>query len=107
MSDRNGENLVEDDLIFKRLAELVCLAEKDEGSALEEIRRIYDACPDLWRRYGDLARQVELSLADLIAAGNIALKEAILRKADELKQELAGPQAPPLERLLAANVATN
>lgn len=92
--------------IQKRLVELVQRAENDELSALEEIRQLYDEHPELWRAYGDLDKQVKLALADLIAGPDIALKEAALRKAGELKDELAGAEAPPLERLLAANIST-
>jgi hypothetical protein len=91
---------------IESLAQLVALAEKDLTTALAGIRELFNQYPDLWQRYGDMARQVELELIDLIAAGNIALKEATLRKADQIKTELANTGVP-LERLLAANLVTN
>jgi hypothetical protein len=103
MNDRNGGD-VDTDPLIQRLAELVSRAEKDEMSALSEIRQLFDQHPEVWQHYGDLTRQVEVALADLIAAGDIALKEATLRKADELKNELAVPETPILEELLAANL---
>jgi hypothetical protein len=99
-SGRNGGDGVDRDPI-ESLAQLVALAEKDLTTALAGIRELFNQYPDLWQRYGDMARQVELELIDLIAAGNIALKEATLRKT-----ELANTGVP-LERLLAANLVTN
>jgi hypothetical protein len=54
---------------------------------------------------GDLARQAELSLIHEAAGENIAFREALTRKLELLRAELAGPAPTPVERLLAERVA--
>jgi hypothetical protein len=93
--------------LTETLAELVVLGLQDPGAALPRIRQLFDDNPELWRRYGDVARRAELELADLIAGGDVALKEAVLRHAEEQKAELTGPGASPLEKVLASNIAAS
>jgi hypothetical protein len=88
----------------RKLAELIVLAQQDEPTALKGIRVLFDEHPDLWQSYGDLARRAELALADLIANGDLALKEALLRQAEQKRAELAGGDATPLEELLASSI---
>jgi hypothetical protein len=54
---------------------------------------------------GDLAAQAEASLIDKAAGKNLAFQEALARKLELLRAEVAGPDATPLERLLAERVA--
>jgi hypothetical protein len=93
------------DAALVELVALVRRAEREGDAVLPELRVFYDRHPDLWHRIGDLGKRAELALADLAAAGDITLKEAILRRIEELKSELAPADAPLLERILAANVA--
>jgi hypothetical protein len=53
---------------------------------------------------GDLARQAELAFAHRAAGKDLRFREALLRKADLLRAELAGPSPTPVERLLAERV---
>jgi hypothetical protein len=80
-------------------------AEQDEAAALAEIRRLYDEHPELWQRLGDLAAHAELALINLAAGGNAPAREAMLRKAQELREQLAGPDGSPLETILAATIS--
>jgi hypothetical protein len=54
---------------------------------------------------GDLARQAQLSLVHKISGENLLLREALCRKLDLLRADLAGVSPTPLERLLADRVA--
>ena len=76
-------------------------ADKGDVEALRELRRVYDTLPDLWRQAGDLARQAELSWVAAAMGKNLAAAEAVERMAAQLRRQLAGEDAPPLERLLA------
>src|SRR5262245_49788220 len=53
---------------------------------------------------GDLARQAELSLIQAAAGDSLSFKEALIRKLELLRAELAGPNPSPVERLLVERV---
>jgi hypothetical protein len=53
---------------------------------------------------GDLALQAELSFVNAAAGDNLLLKEALPRKLQRLREELAGPNPTPIERLLVERV---
>src|SRR5262249_35136423 len=53
---------------------------------------------------GDLARQAELSFIGAIGGGDLSLEEALARKLEVVRAELAGPDPTPLERLLVERV---
>ena len=78
----------------------------EEGNAvLPEVRAFLDIHPDVWRRFGDLAMSAKLALIDRAIGGQPAIKEATLRRANELETELAGNDPSPLEKVLASHVA--
>jgi hypothetical protein len=95
------------DTILAELGDLVRRAEEQGDSALPEVRAFLDAHPDLCRRVNDLAQHARLAVVELAVGTNAALKECIMRRVEGLEAELAGPDAPPLERLLASSVATS
>src|SRR4051794_33893276 len=72
-----------------------------DAAALPALRAALDGRPELWRAYGDLAAHARAAWVDLIAGHDLALAECLARQAAVLLGELAGPAAPPLERLLA------
>jgi hypothetical protein len=53
---------------------------------------------------GDLAREAERSFIRAIAGDNLMSKEAVTRKLDLLRTELAGANPTPVERLLVERV---
>src|SRR4051812_41671667 len=87
----------------EELGLLLARAERGDQSVMDELRAFLDRNPEVWKQAGDLARHAEMVLLDLAAGKNLFLKEAIARKLDELKRELA--PSSPLERLLAERVA--
>jgi hypothetical protein len=90
--------------ILERLQALVRRAEQGDESALPTLRAALDANPWIWERYGDLAQQSQAAWLQLIAGPNLLLREAVERKAEQLRAELAGPEPSPLERLLVERV---
>jgi hypothetical protein len=90
----------------EELVSLVRRAEAEGDAVLDEVRAFFDEHPEVATRLGDVAASARLALADLAAGGSVVTKEAILRRAGALEAELAGPDAPPLEKVLAGHVGT-
>lgn len=89
-----------------RLGPLLVRAEQGDPTALPELRQALDQLPELWAHYGDLALHARQAWVDRAAGQNLLLREALDRRLEAVRAELAGPEAPPLERLLAEQVAT-
>ena len=84
-------------------ADLVKLVRKAEGgdkNAVATLREEFNRVPAMWDVYRDLARNAETALLNLAAGKNTLAREAWERKAAALRDELAGPDPTPLERIL-------
>lgn len=79
-------------------------ARAGDVQALPALRETLDMNPELALAWGDLAAHARAAWLSLIAGHDLALKESLGRKAAAMLYELAGPGAPPLERLLAERV---
>jgi hypothetical protein len=90
--------------VNERLAVLTPLARAGDVAAAAEIGRVLDRHPELWRRCGDLARQVRVSLADFAADSDPIQFGCIDRSLVELERELEQPGSGPLDRLLVGRV---
>lgn len=55
---------------------------------------------------GNLARRVQVAIVDGISGGNVAVQEGVKKKVDDMRAELAGPDAGPLERQLVERIIT-
>jgi hypothetical protein len=86
------------------LRELVKRAQQGDQTALPLLRQVLDASPDLWKYCGDAAKFAEGAWIEVLAGRDQLRRESLLRTVAALKTELAGPSAPPLERLLAGRV---
>jgi hypothetical protein len=80
-------------------------AEKGDASTLPAVRQLVKIPKVMDLCGGDLARQTEASLIAKASGDNLALREALHRKLELLRAELAGPIPTPLERLLVERVA--
>jgi len=85
--------------------EVLLAARRGDRSVLPVLRGLIDANPHVRQYLGDLAPHVSRAWIDLAAGTDLALAEAIARKIQALKAELAGPASTPLERLLVDRVA--
>lgn len=90
---------------LERLGPLLVRAEQGDPTALPAVREALDRLPQLWQHYGDLALHARQAWVDRAAGGNLLLREALDRKVEAVRAELAGPEASPLERLLAEQIA--
>ena len=86
------------------VALIVSRAEQGDATVLPVLRELLDHRDDLWREVGDLAVQAQRSLIRVASGHNLMLGESLERKAADLRKELAGVDASPLERLLAERV---
>jgi hypothetical protein len=88
----------------KELVALVERAQKGDKAALPGLRGLLQDPAAVDALGGDLARQAQLVLIDKFGGQNLLVKEALTRKLDLLRAELAGSDPTPLERLLVERV---
>jgi hypothetical protein len=96
---------IKDQEAEKTLAEWVRRAEMGDATVMPMLSAIFDVAPSRWKRYGGLAVRVEAVWLKLTAGDNLMLRETVRRQLEEMKAELAGEAATPLERLLVDRVA--
>ena len=84
---------------------LVKQADRGDEDAADRLRRMLKDNPAIWQEIGDLAKHSEQSLIDLIANGNLLLKESLRLKTAELRTSLiAEATSATLENLLIEHV---
>jgi hypothetical protein len=79
-------------------------ARQGDASVLPRLRVLLDEHRSLWQRHGDLGAQAEMAWATLVAGTDLHLRECLLRKAEALREELAGRHPSTVERLLVDRV---
>jgi len=86
------------------MEKLLDRAQHGDKKAMEELRPVIDAAPQLFQRYGDLAASAELSLINVLSGKDALIREMTRRKLEALRAELAA--VTPLETLLVARIAS-
>jgi hypothetical protein len=86
------------------VTQLVRRAREGDQTVLSELRRLLDQNPRLWKCHGDLAQQAEEAWLRLAAGHDLFLHESLIRKLRDLREELAGPDPSPLEKLLVGRI---
>jgi hypothetical protein len=94
-----------EDAAIDRMNALLPSVNAGDRAAREDLRAILDETPHLWAEIGNLGRQAETALVRVAAGDNPVIREAIVRKLDILRRDVAGPHPSVLERLLADRVA--
>lgn len=70
-----------------------------------KVMRIYlDSHPEVWTRFGNLAGYAETALIEAASGGEWLVSEAIRKEAARMRQELAGPEPTPLERIAVERI---
>ncbi len=90
----------------EQIADLVRRAEKGDRTTLPALRRVFEHPEAVDVLGGDLARQAQLILIDKFSGKNLVFKEALPRKLESMRAELAGAEPTPLERLLVERIVT-
>jgi hypothetical protein len=89
------------------LAELRALARQARGgdvSVLPRIKEILARHPEVWRHIGDVEKIVIRQWAESLSGGEPLAMETLRLKSEEIRAELAGEEATPLEKLLVGQV---
>jgi hypothetical protein len=90
----------------EEIRQVIKRAEGGDAKALPALRKLLEM-PDIVDMCGgDLAQQAERSLINTAAGNNLSFKEAMIRKTEILRKDLAGPSPTPLERLLVERIVT-
>lgn len=84
--------------------ELIQRGNEGDRRALSALREVFDEYPGLWEECGNLALQAERALVAMVAGENEVTQEAMSRKLAAMREELAGSEPTPLERLLVERV---
>lgn len=82
-------------------------ATQGDRQAIDALRGECEATPDLWKEFGNIARQVRLKLIGKISGKNDVVGEAVAREVAALRRVWAGEHPTPLETALAERIATN
>jgi hypothetical protein len=88
----------------EEFAGLVKRANAGDDDALARMRQTLDSNPEIWESVGNLATHAQLSMVKLIAGGNKLVSESLLRKAEQMKGELAGASPSKLEKLAVERI---
>jgi hypothetical protein len=82
-------------------------AKDGDNKARRELRRVLrESSPEIVARCSDFARRGQWVLAETMAAGDPLMEEAILRRLDLLRAEVAGEDPTPLEVLLTERIVS-
>ena len=89
----------------EKLQDLLRLAEKGQEDAVPEIRQILNEHPDLALRFVDVAQIAEDALIEkMTREEDLATKEILRCQLEAMREEIAGENPSPLERLLAERI---
>ena len=87
-------------------SELVARARNGDAGAMAVLRPVFDE-PGAADAYGgDMARRALRAAVHVVAGKDLVAKEATARKLEQLRDELAGPNPSPVERMLVENVVS-
>lgn len=86
------------------LREMVERAQAGDGSALPVLRKLMDEAPELAGNIADLACDVERIIVREMAGGNRMVEEAMPRKLEAMRRDLAGENPSALESMLVDRV---
>ena len=87
-----------------KLMALIDRAQDGDEEALPVLRRVLDEEPGV-ARIVDLARNVERSIIEKMSGDDVFTQEALPRNLKEMREEIAGENPSPLERLLSERIA--
>ena len=104
MSAISRAELEESEKAVEKLGDLLRLAEKDQENALPKIRQILGEHPDLAQRFLYLGHMSEEILLGKMTGEDLATGELFRSQLNAMREEIAGENPSPLERLLAERI---
>jgi hypothetical protein len=75
-----------------------------DAAVLPKLKTAFDEYPEFVELLGDLPRLAKDALLTAVSGKSLTVREAVRREAGRLRDELAGPDAPLVVRLLADRV---
>lgn len=93
--------------IIAELRDVVKKAKAGDASVLPRLRQILDHHPVIYEHIGDLEKIVVRAWSELLAGDDPLTREAVNRKADALRADLAGDQPTAIEKLLIGQVVSS
>jgi hypothetical protein len=105
MSAISRGELEESEKAVEKLRDLLRLAKKDQEDAMPKIRQILSEHPDLAWRFVHLGRMGEdILIGRMTSEGDLATRELFRCQLNAMREEIAGENPSPLERLLAERI---
>jgi hypothetical protein len=105
MSAISRGELEESEKAVEKLRDLLSLAKKDQENAMPKIRQILSEHPDLAQRFMYLGRMGEdILIGRMTGEDGQATRELFRRQLNAMRDEIAGENPSPLERLLAERI---
>jgi len=102
---KTNRDVKEDSLAsVDEIRDLLRRAQSGDETVLPVLRKEMDHFPKLASQCGDLARIAQHELITVISGENLLTKEALPRKLEEMREELAGPTPTPLEKIMVERV---
>lgn len=86
------------------LADLVTQAQDGSAEALSLLRQLLRDNVSLWQSCGDLARCARDAQLDLLASGNLLVRESVLCKMQAIEEQLKDQNDSPLVGLLVERI---
>lgn len=105
METKESDRMTHEDAVAE-LKVLIARAKQGDAEVMPRLCEYLDNNPILWTQAGDLALQAQAAWINLIAGQDKHLKQCLARKVNELKLELSGTSASPLDSLLIERVVT-
>src|SRR5712691_5225075 len=99
------ENTDSNSQALLQLQDLVQRGMQGDREVLPALRTFLDTEPALWKEVGTFVAEVERTWMQLLTGEDLVAREILLRQLQALKEEVAGPMATPLERLLIDRIA--
>ena len=92
-------------LAFSDYKDLVGRAQEGDEKALQTLTKFFDGTrPDLWKQWGDFAALCQRIWIERISGDQLLFREALKREQQDLREDLAGPNASSLEYLLVDRI---
>jgi hypothetical protein len=105
MSAISQGELEESEKAVEKLRDLLRLAKEGQEDAMPKIRQILSEHPDLAWRFVHLAHMAEdILIGKVTREGDLATKELFRCQLKAMREEIAGENPSPLERLLAERI---
>lgn len=105
METKESDRMTHEDAVAE-LKVLIARAKQGDAEVVPRLSEYLDNNPILWTQGGDLALQAQAAWINLIAGQNKHLKQCLVRKVNDIKQELSGTSPSPMEKLLVERVVT-